>query len=205
MKLAASLFGLALMASSPAFATLEKGLAALDKQDFETARAELQDPAEKGDALAQYHMGAMYHGGFGGDRSEQKALRYYQASAEKGNADAQFQMGYFYQKGKAWLEQSPENAVAWYSKAAQQGRVAAQYNLAMMFATGEAVPIAYGSNPDYIKSRGWFMIVRDHIDTDEDRTKVNTQIKDLEKHMTPRQLKKSEEFHADWMAKHAKK
>jgi TPR repeat protein len=205
MKFASFLFATALMAANPAFATLEKGLAALEKQDFETARAELEGPAEQGDALAQFHMGAMYHGGFGGDRSEKKALRYYQSSAEKGNMDAQFQLGYFYQKGKAWLEQNPDNAVAWYNKAAQQGSVAAQYNLAMMYATGEAVPVAYGSNPDYIKSRGWFMIVRDHLDEDEDLSKVNTQIKDLEKHMTPRQLRKSEEFHTDWMAKYVKK
>ncbi|MDV7339149.1 tetratricopeptide repeat protein [Terasakiella sp. A23] len=205
MKVAASIFALGLMMSTAAFAGLDEGLVALDKQDFETARAELEGPAEEGDALAQYHMGAMYHGGFGGERSEQKALRYYQSSAEKGNADAQFQLGYFYQKGKAWLEKNPDSAVAWYNKAAQQGSVASQYNLAMMYATGEAVPVAYGSNPDYIKSRGWFLIVRDHVDMEEDRAKVTTQIKDLEGHMTPRQLRKSEEFHKDWMAQYAQK
>jgi len=205
MRIAATILGVSLLLANCANATMQEGLAALEKRDFETARTYLEKPAEDGDALAQFHMGAMYQAGLGGERSEQKALRYYQASAEKGNRDAEFAMGYFYQKGKGWLEQNPDNAVAWYNKSAQQGSIAAQYNLAMMYATGEAVPVAYGSNPDFIKSRGWFLIVKDHVDTDEDRAKVATQIKDLESHMTPRQLEKSKEFHNDWMAQYAKK
>ncbi|MGB0748243.1 MAG: tetratricopeptide repeat protein [Magnetospiraceae bacterium] len=181
-------------------ATTAEGLAALEQGNFEAARKAFFDPAEAGDAVAQYHMGALYQSGLGGEKSESKALRYIRSAAEKGLMEAEFTMGVFYHRGKAWLDKNPDLAVAWYTKAAEQGSPAAQFNLGMMFATGEGVPLSYGSNPDYIKARKWFLITLASMEMAEDKEKVQTILADMEQHMTPGQIERADSFAQDWLA-----
>ena len=177
---------------------IEKGLAAVQAGNYDLARTEFMAAAGHGDPMGYYHLGAMYHRGLGGDRSQMKALENYRKAADQGVPEAEFAMGLFYQHGKAFLQKNPDTAVSWYTKAARQGSAAAMYNLGMMYATGEAVPITYGSNPDYIKARGWFLITRDAMESAGDTAKVEGIIKELEGHMTPRQMNKSQEFHEKW-------
>jgi len=177
---------------------VETGLKALQDQDFEAARVAFTAAAGHGDALGHYYLGAMYQRGLGGQRSEVKALENYRKAAEQEIPEAEFAMGLFFQHGKAFLQKDPDKAVAWYSKAASQGSIAARYNLGMMYATGEAVPIAYGSNPDYIKARGWFKITLDGINVDADKTKIEAIVTELETHMTAGQIEKSETFFKEW-------
>lgn len=177
---------------------IQKGLDAIAAEKYDLARTEFMAAAGHGDPMGYYHLGAMYQRGLGGERSQMKALENYRKAADQGVPEAEFAMGLFYQHGKAFLQKNPDTAVGWYTKAARQGSAAAMYNLGMMYATGEAVPITYGSNPDYIKARGWFLITRDAMETVGDTAKVDGIIKELEGHMTPRQMEKSIEFHEKW-------
>lgn len=179
---------------------VETGLKALENEDYTAARVAFTAAAGHGDPLGHYYLGAMYQRGLGGDRSEVKALEHYRKAAKKEVPEAEFAMGLFYQHGKAFLQKNPDVSVAWYEKAASQGSAAAKYNLAIMYATGEAVPLAYGSNPDYIKARGWFLITLDDMETSDDKSKVEALIEELEGHMTPGQIDRSKAFYDTWTA-----
>ncbi|MEG3619237.1 tetratricopeptide repeat protein [Magnetovibrio sp. PR-2] len=186
--------------TSPAMeaSSIDKGLAAITDEKYDVARTEFMAAAGHGNPMGYYHLGAMYHRGLGGERSQVKALENYRKAADQGVPEAEFAMGLFYQHGKAFLQKNPDTAVDWYTKAARQGSAAAMYNLGMMYATGEAVPITYGSNPDYIKARGWFLITREAMASPGDEAKVDGILKELESHMTPRQMNKSKEFQDEW-------
>lgn len=186
--------------SSVASSELEQGLQALKSGDREGARKAFTAADAHGDALGAYHLGAMYQAGWGGERSESKALDLYRKAAEQGVAEAEFALGLFYQHGKAFLQKNPDEAIKWYTKAAAQGSAAAAYNMGMMYATGEGVAVEYGSNPDYIKARAWFLITLDGMSTPEDKTKINEILKELEDHMTAGQIERSERLRKDILA-----
>ena len=52
-----------LVGLSPANAGFEEGLAAYQRGDYKTAYREFKPLAEKGDAMAQYNLGAIYYNG----------------------------------------------------------------------------------------------------------------------------------------------
>lgn len=188
-----------------AWAGVEEGLAAVEKGDYETARKEFETASAHGSAEAKYHLGALYHGGFGVQRSRGKAAELYRDAAIAGVTEAEFAIGLFHHRGWGGLEKNPDIAVEWYTKAAEKGSIDAQHNLGMMFATGEGVPVAYGSNPDYVKAYKWFGVVYEGVDTDEDRKKVQGMLDSIKKHLTPGQQVRAKQAVADWLAAHPKK
>ena len=176
---------------------LEKGLTALQEGDYQTARQAFTTASAHGDPMGEYYLGAMFQSGWGGEKSETQALRHYRKAAEKDVPEAQFALGLFYQHGKAFLHKNPDEAISWYTKAAAQGSAAAAYNLGMMYATGEGVAVEYGSNPDYIKARAWFLVTLESMETPEDKEKVNKILKELEGHMTAGQIDRSEKLRSE--------
>jgi uncharacterized protein len=117
----------------------DKGLAAAQSGDYQTALAEWLPLAEQGNAVAQFNLGVMYDDGEGVPQNDAEAVKWYKLAAEQGDADAQYNLGVMYDDGEG-VPQNDAEAVKWYKLAADQGNAKAQSNLGVMYANGEGVP-----------------------------------------------------------------
>ncbi len=132
-------------------ADIEKGQAAYNSGDYQTAITEWQPLAEAGHAAGQFGMGLLYANGFGVSLDDAQALKWYQLAAEQNHADAQSNIAIMYANG--WgVPQSDEEAFKWYSLAADQGVTAAQIAVAKMYSGG------YGAAQDNLQALKWFGI-----------------------------------------------
>jgi len=100
---------------------------------------ELKVKAEKGEAIAQNNLGAMYAYGAGVVKDKAEAVKWYRKAAEQGHALAQANLGFMYAYGNGVVKDEVE-AVRWYRKAAEQGHAPAQFNLGVMYANGDGDP-----------------------------------------------------------------
>lgn len=89
------------------------GLLAAESGDYATAASEWQPLADRGDAVAQFNLGLMYHRGLGVAMSEEKAVSWYQKSAENGYPKAQEFLAAAYREGWFGLAQDPQKAAYW--------------------------------------------------------------------------------------------
>lgn len=89
--------------------------AARRKHPFQATKAK----AERGDAEAQYYLGARYHNGEGVETDYAEAVKWYRKGAEQGYPDAQRGLGDCYNEGKG-VEKNGTEAMKWYRKAAEQ-------------------------------------------------------------------------------------
>lgn len=103
--------------SFPLWAGYEKGLEALQNNDFETAYKEWKALAEKGDASLQSTIAVMYHTGVGVKQDYKKAFYWYKKAAEQGITAAQANLGVMYAKGTG-TNRDLVQSYAWYSVAA---------------------------------------------------------------------------------------
>ncbi len=132
-------------------ADIEKGQAAYNSGDYQTAITEWQPLAEAGHAAGQFGMGLLYANGFGVSLDDAQALKWYQLAAEQNHADAQCNIAVMYANG--WgVPQSDEEAFKWYSLAAEQGVTSAQIAVAKMCSGG------YGTAQDNVQAHKWFSI-----------------------------------------------
>ena len=105
--------------------------------------------AEQGDVEAQFNLGYYYHSGEGVEKSEKKALYWWQKAAKQGHANSQYNLGVNYGKGYG-VEQSYKKAIYWWQKAAEQGHAEAQFNLGVVHEKG------YGVEQSYEKAIHWY-------------------------------------------------
>jgi TPR repeat protein len=127
-----------LFAPALAGADLQKGLAAYDVGDYETAMAECLPLAEAGDPGGQFCVGRMYANGFGAPMDDAQAIKWYSLAAASGHAEAQFNLGVMYANG--WgVEMNDEEAAKYYRQAAEQGVPCAARSLAYVTAHGVGV------------------------------------------------------------------
>lgn len=98
-------------------------------ENLQQAKMIFQNLAEKGDQYAQLKLAYMFDKGFGSERNESEAYRWYMASAQQGNPIAQYQLGQMYQLGYAG-QPDVQQAIDWYQKAAA---VLPQANVAIGF------------------------------------------------------------------------
>jgi TPR repeat protein len=108
---------LLLAASSPLWAGYEKGLEALQQDDYETVYKEWKGLAEHGHAEIQSILAVMYHTGVGVKQNYQKAFYWYKKAAEQGLPAAQANLGVMYAKGTG-TKRDLIQSYAWYSVAA---------------------------------------------------------------------------------------
>ena len=106
--------------------------------------------AEKGDAKAQFCLGAMYFCGDGVQQDYMEAVKWWRKAAEKGDAKAQSCVGNMYSGGLGVPEDDVE-AVKWRRKAAEQGHAKAQTNLGEMYYEGSK-----GVPKDYVEAAKWY-------------------------------------------------
>lgn len=132
-------------------AEIDKGQAAYDSGDYQTAITEWQPLAEAGHAAGQFGMGLLYSNGFGVALDDAQALRWYQLAAEQNHSDAQCNIAVMYANG--WgVPQSDAEAFKWYSLAADQGVTLAQIAIAKMYSGG------HGAAQDNVQAHKWFSI-----------------------------------------------
>jgi len=101
-----------------------KGVAAFDAGDFETAYVEFSDFAEQGYAGAQYGLGFMYFSGNGVTQNYTEAVKWFTLAAKQGNAGAQYGLGAMYYDGNG-VVQNYVLAHVWLNLAVANGVVAA--------------------------------------------------------------------------------
>ncbi len=130
---------------------LDDAFAAYNNGDYAVAVGLLRPIAERGDALAQYNLGAIYANGHGVTRDYQEAAKWWRLAAAQGNADAQFYLSLIYAKGQD-VTQDYREAVKWSRLAAAQGHALAQYNLGAIYANG------HGVTRDYQEAAKWWRL-----------------------------------------------
>jgi uncharacterized protein len=151
----------------------QKGLTAYKSGNYATALREWKPLAERGDAVAQSRLGAIYQYGISVPQDDKTAVKWYRLAAEQGNAESQYYLGFMYRNGRG-VPQDDKTAVKWYRLAAEQGYSDAQYNLGWMHANGRGV------TQDNVYAHMWYNIVA--LSGDKDAVK-NRDI--AAKQMTP--------------------
>lgn len=115
----------------------------------------VMDLAEKGDAAAQYDMGARLAEGRGVARDPAAAIRWFEKAAAQGLAQAQYRLGAIYEKG-AGLPRDLRKARDFYEKSALLGNIRAMHNLAVIEAEG------VDGKSDYASAAQWFRRAADY-------------------------------------------
>ena len=106
------------------------------KMDYKSAFSILLEEGKKGDAIAQHLVGDCYRCGYGTEKDEKEAFRWYSLSAAQGNPIGLNNVGCCYDAGLGVAKDSVE-AVSWYQKAAEQGYCMALYNVGGCYDEGK--------------------------------------------------------------------
>ena len=145
---------LAMSASGANAQDFDKGAAAYEAGDYQTAWKELLPLAEGGQADAQNYIGWMYVNGEGVNQNDAEAVKWYRLAADQGDAWAQNKLGWMYENGEGVIQDDAE-AVKWYRLAADQGNVDAQHNLGWMYDNGKGVV------QDAVEAVKWYRLAAD--------------------------------------------
>jgi cell division septation protein DedD len=118
----------------PAQATVKDGVDAWQAGNYTKAIAEWRQPAEQGDADAQFNLGQAYKLGRGVTPDSKIAQSWYLKAAQQGHEQAQANLGLImFQSGER------QGAIPWIIKAAQSGEPRAQYVLGTAMFNGDLV------------------------------------------------------------------
>jgi TPR repeat protein len=98
----------------------------------------IRQTAERGDALAQFHLGQAYEDDDGLLPDEEQAHLWYRKAADQRFPPAEFAVGMDYARGRG-IPQDDEKAVEWVRRAATQGYALAQCSLGMAYVLGKGI------------------------------------------------------------------
>lgn len=107
-------------------------VAAYNEGDDAQAIRLFRPMAEKGHAIAQSNLGAMYYWGRGVAQDYREAVKWFRLAAAQGNAEAQLWLGLMYAYGYG-ITQDYQEAAKWFRLAAAQGHALAQSNLNALY------------------------------------------------------------------------
>ena len=185
ITLVLSIFCLAL----PVWADFQAGMTAHDREDYATALREWQPLAEQGNALAQYHVGMLYHKGRGVPQDDRQARKWYAKAAAQGQPKAQFSLGTVYFNGEGGSKDY-QQALRWIRLAANQGEALAQTKLAIMYDDGNGLP------KDKVQAYKWLSLAATNGD------KPAPMLRDLlAKEMTAAQIAEAKKLAGEWNPK----
>ncbi len=122
------------------------------KEIYRSARATvlIRAAAEKGDPVAQYHMGRMNSGTeVGIHDNPAEAVKWLRRAAEQGYARAQNNLAVKYRDGRG-VEKDYVKSIKWRRKAAEQSYSRAQWGLGYMYKMG------LGVKQDYAEAAKWY-------------------------------------------------
>jgi TPR repeat protein len=170
----------------PAWADFQAGMTAHDREDYATAMGEWLPLAEQGDAMAQYHVGMLYHKGRGVPQDDAEARKWYAKAAAQGQARAQFSLGTLYFNGEGGPKDY-QQALRWFRLGANRGDALAQTKLGIMYDDGEGVP------KDKVQAYKWVSLAATNGD------KSAPMLRDiLAKGMTEAQITKAKKLASEW-------
>jgi TPR repeat protein len=115
--------------------SLTAGIAALDANDYATARRVFQTLADKNDPAAELWLAHLYQDGLGVAPNAAQAVTLLTKAADAGSARAAGQLGTLYLHGDGVLQDAGA-AQRWLSLAAQHGDAVAQRELGLLYAQG---------------------------------------------------------------------
>lgn len=118
--------------------SLDKGMQALQREDYPAALQEWLALAEQGIPNAQVILGCMYRGGQGVRQDHREAARWFRLAAEQGMPQAQAFLGEMHYGGQGVIQDYRE-AARWFRLAAEQGMAEAQALLGGMYYMGQGV------------------------------------------------------------------
>lgn len=122
-------------------------------QQWSRAETACREPAERGDAFAQYVLGVMYYEGLGVWRNHAKAVKWLRKASEQGLVPAQYVLGRAYLfPAQAGIERNATEAVKWLRKAAEQGDAGAQHLLGLTYDRG------VGVRTDHVEAAKWYRL-----------------------------------------------
>ncbi len=158
------------------------------KQDGIKAAYWYEKAALQGHIEAQHSLGMLNNSPnlyiFANGKESVKWLR---AAAEQGHAPSQHFLGRAYEAGNA-VPRNYEEAAEWYKLAAFQGNGMAMYHLAVFYAEGQGV------QKDLIKAYAW-----NNVSAAQGWGMAKSYREELEKLMSPEQLKKSQKLSLELM------
>jgi S1-C subfamily serine protease len=134
----APLLALALLLAGPVAEAQATSKKAADAQA--EAYAEVQARAERGNAQAQYELGAAHEYGRGTPPDPAQAAQWYRRAAEQGHAIAQGRLGMLLAMGRG-VAQDEAQAVSWWRRGAAQGDADSQGRLGIACYDGAGVPV----------------------------------------------------------------
>lgn len=111
----------------------------LKKANFASSAELLAKLADKGDPVAQYHLGILYSNA-PNLKDDKKAFELYKLSAEKDYAPAQAMVGATYAEGSLVVKDA-RKAVEYFGKSAEQGEIHGLFNLAHHYEKGDGVNV----------------------------------------------------------------
>jgi TPR repeat protein len=148
-------------------------------RDYLKAAEWYRQAAERGMPAAQNNLGALYRYGLGVQTDYSQARYWYGKAAEQSFPAAEANLGVMYEDGLG-VEKDLQQAVAWYRAAAGHGDSRGQYNLANLYMSGQGVSL------DYVSAYYWYAEA-----ASEGESLARQQLKQLERLMTPRQLREA--------------
>ncbi len=142
-----------LSATASAGNSLEEGLAAYERQEYEQAFQTLKPLAEDGNPEAQHVLGLMYTLGTGVPQDYDEATRWLTLAATEGNlqsedALAALAISEFRKKGQA--TEGKQEKIKWVMSSAQRGNPESMNMLGVLYMLGNGVPLTT------IEAEKWF-------------------------------------------------
>ncbi len=131
--------------------TLQDGMAAFKRKEYQTALFILRRFALEGQAQAQSLVGYMYESGQGVAQNSKVAVHWYKLAAAQGNAFSQNSLGAMYFHGRG-VTQDYAEALKWARLSAAQGNALGQNNFGSMYRDG------LGVAQDYAEALKWFRL-----------------------------------------------
>jgi TPR repeat protein len=185
------LAALFVIATTPAFAGLDDGLAAYDRGDFLTAYRELAPAAAGGAPAAQYAVARMYLSGEGVPRDGAEGLKWLRKAALAGVGVAQYQLGAYYEWGVE-VPQDYSEAARWYRMAADRGVPVAQYRLGLLYLRG------FGVAKDLVAAHMWLNLASSRLPPGEPRNAVAKLRESVAGEMTATEIAQAQVAARNW-------
>jgi TPR repeat protein len=118
---------------------LNSGMEHYAKHAYLEAHKKFLSAADLGSAEARNMLGILYDNGFGVQRNQAEAMKWFEAAARDEYPPAMFCIGVLYRDGRG-VSQDLCEAAKWIRKAADKGNDEAQFNLGVMYFRGDGVP-----------------------------------------------------------------
>ena len=132
----------------------EKGMFALEMEDYERAVYYLSFEAVQGNPRAQYNLGLMYKNGIGVKKDFNEALGWFILGSNNDHMLSKYALGLMYYKGEG-ISKNYSKAMNLFLDASFMGHPASQINVGNMYYFGEGV----GKN--YPKAHMWWSFAKE--------------------------------------------